>query len=86
MVWSGPHAGLILRQKCGIQVWLSQISRTESSIQEICSVSRMDAIGLFECIGNPSWEESANFIILDTKLMTSAEGMKATKGAEAMGV
>ena len=38
---SGPHAGWILGQTFGTQVLLSQVSWTESSIQEICPVSRM---------------------------------------------
>ena len=44
-----------------------------------------DDIGSYECVGNPFWEESANFITLATKVMISAEGMKAAKEAEAMG-
>ena len=45
-----------------------------------------DDIGSFECVGNPFWEESANFITLATRVMISAEGMKAAKEAEAMDI
>ena len=45
-----------------------------------------DAIGSFECVGNLFYEESANFITLDIKVMISVEGVKATKEAEAMGL
>ena len=45
-----------------------------------------DDIGSFECVGNPFWEESANFITLATKVMISAEGMRAAKEAEAMAI
>ena len=45
-----------------------------------------DAIGSFECVGNPFSEESLHFITLDTKVMISVEWMKAAKEAEAMGL
>ena len=45
-----------------------------------------DDIGSLECVGNPFWEESANSITLATKVMISAEGMKAAKETEAMGI
>ena len=45
-----------------------------------------DNIGSFECVGNPFWEESANFITLAIKMKISAEEMKAAKEAEAMGI
>ena len=45
-----------------------------------------DGKGSFESVGNPFGEDRANCITLDTKLMTSAEGMNASKEAEAMDV
>ena len=45
-----------------------------------------DAIESLECVGNPSWEGSANFITLDTTVMISTAWMKAVKKEEAMGI
>ena len=45
-----------------------------------------DTIGSFECVGNPFCEGSANFIILDTKVMISAEWIKAAKETELLGI
>ena len=45
-----------------------------------------DDIGSFEYVGNPFWDESTNFTTLATRVMISAEGMKAAKGAEAMDI
>ena len=45
-----------------------------------------DDIGSFECVGNPFWEESANFITLAIKVKISAERIEAAKEAEAMGI
>ena len=71
MVCSGPHAGCILGQTFDTHVLFSQVSWTESNIQDIFPYK--DAIGSFECVGNPFWEASANFITLDTKVVSSAE-------------
>ena len=52
-------------------------------IQHLRDCSDMkDAIGSFECVGNPFWEENAYFITVDTKVMILAEGMRAAKKAE----
>ena len=45
-----------------------------------------DDIGSFEWIGNTFSEESEHFITLATKVMISAEMMKAAKGTETMGI
>ena len=41
-----------------------------------------DAIGSCECVDNPSWEESANFITLDTEVMISAESCQRGRSIE----
>ena len=45
-----------------------------------------DTIGSFECVGNPFCEGSANFIILDTKVMILAEWIKAAKETKLLGI
>ena len=80
MVWSGPHAGCVLGQIIGIQVLFSQVSWTETSIQEIFRYQ--GCLRIIWMCGQSFWEESADVITLDTKVMISAEGMKAANEAK----